>query len=198
MGYARGTRWNDALIKEKVLEVKDALELDRMPTQSECKMYFNDSSLTNAISRRKKWYALADELGLPIKECETTFGKTHETIAKEALQAKGHQVRKMPQNFPYDLLVDDCVKVDVKASRLYHGKFGNFYSYNLGKDYATCDYYILFAYEDNGETRVMVVPSKSVIAQNQISVGENSSKYYQYENAWDLIKNTSDYWKTLS
>lgn len=31
MGYARGTRWTDELIEQKILEVVEGLGLDRMP-----------------------------------------------------------------------------------------------------------------------------------------------------------------------
>lgn len=195
MGYTHGTKWTDELIKEKVLEVVKALKIDRMPTRSECVNYFHDGRLANAISKRCGWYSLAKELDLDIKESETTFGKRYETIAEELLQELGFQVRRMSQNFPYDLLVDDCVKVDVKASRLYKGKLGNFYSFNLEKPYATCDIYLLFAINDSDEIeKTMVVPSKNVIAQNQISVGEYNSKYHKYTERFDLIKAVVGFW----
>lgn len=61
------------------------------------------------------------------------------------LISRRFSVRRMAQNFPYDLLVDDCVKIDVKASNLYRGPNGDFYTFNLEKPYATCGIYILFA-----------------------------------------------------
>lgn len=198
MGYTRGTQWTDELIKEKVLEVVSSLNLKRMPSRSECEEYYHDTSLTNAVSRRKGWYQLANELNLPLKESETLFGKTHETLAAETLMALGYEVRKMPQNFPYDLLVDDCVKVDVKASRLYHGTVGNFYSFGLKKEYATCDIYILYIIPDNAEDRVLIIPSKDVIANKQISVGETHSKYYEYEDAWWMIDSATQFWKSIT
>ena len=121
MGYAKGIRWSDELIKERVLEVKTALNLDRMPSQRECEDYFHDSALSNAVHRRGGWYQLAADLGLPLKESETYFGKTYEANVADLLRGMGFEVRRMSQNFPYDLLVDDCVKVDVKASRLFRG-----------------------------------------------------------------------------
>ena len=119
MGYTHGTRWTDEEITEKIIEIVKFSHLDRMPTRKEVEQYCGDTSLTNAITRRKGgWYALAEKMRLPIKECETTFGKSHEKIIMERLVSMGYEVRRMPQNFPYDLLVNDSVKVDVKASRL--------------------------------------------------------------------------------
>lgn len=200
MGYAHGTRWTDTLIKSKINEVIDSLELNRMPTRRECENYFHDCGLTNAVSRRAGgWYALAKEMVCKIKESETTFGKTYEIQTAEMLKSYGFEVRRMSQNFPYDLLIDDCVKIDVKASKLYHGKNGNFYSFNLEKQFATCDFYILLTISENGEiARVMVVPSSEVISNNQISVGESRSKYHKFTDCFGLIEKAVSFWKSLS
>ena len=133
------------------------------------------------------WYSLAQILALPIKECETSFGKRQEQIAQEQLIARGFEVRRMPQNFPYDLLVEDCVKVDVKASKLYRGANGNFYSFNTEKPFCTCDIYMLYLInDDNSEKDVLVLPSKFVPTNTQISVGETTSKYYKYAQKMGL------------
>lgn len=195
MGYTHGIRWNDEVIKEKVLEIVSALHLNRMPSRSECNDYCEDTSLTNAISKRIGWYRLAKELGLPIKASETQTGKTAEAIAMETLVAQGFAVERMPQNFPYDLLVDGCVKVDVKASHLYRGKNGDFYCYGLAKPFATCDAYILITLDDGANAeKFMVVPSKFVVKNKQISVGSSRSKYDKYTDRWDYIKTMVDFW----
>ena len=188
MGYAHGTKWTDELIKEKVIEVVNVLELDRMPSQKECENYFHNCSLTNAIARRTGWYTLANEMGLAIKDSETYFGKKQEQTAQEKLISKGYEVRRMPQNFPYDLLVNDCVKIDVKVSRLYRGPAGNFYTFNIEKPFCTCDIYMLYILnDDNSEKDTLIIPSKFVPTNTQISVGEINSKYYRYSQRWDYI-----------
>jgi hypothetical protein len=195
MGYAHGIRWSDQLIKEKVLEVKAALNLDRMPSKSECDAHFGNYALSNVISKKKGWYNLAAELNLQIKKSDTLLGKQFEKKAKEILENKGFKVRQMSQNFPYDLLVDDCVKIDVKESRLYKGKTGEFYSFNLEKNFATCDVFLLVALNDNDSiNRIMVVPSKAVFNNNQISVGKFISKYDKFIDKWEYISNLSAFW----
>lgn len=195
MGYAHGIRWTDELIKEKVLEVKNALELNRMPSKSECDSHFGNYALSNVISKRKGWYKLAAEMCLPVKESDTFLGKRFEKKAKEILEDKGFHVRQMSQNFPYDLLVDDCVKIDVKTSRLYKGKQGDFYSFNLGKKFAACDVFFLIALnDDNTINRIMIVPFKAVFNNNQISVGRFISKYDKFIDKWEYISNLSEFW----
>ena len=199
MGNATRTNWTPELIKQKVMEVVEGLQLDRMPSRAECVKYFGNYGLSGAITNKYGWAALAKEMGLPIKKSETGFGKMFEQKASEYLKACGFEVRRMAQNFPYDLLLNDCVKVDVKASKLYRGEQGNFYSFNLEKPFATCDFYLLLAVDDdNTINRKMIVPSNQVISNNQISVGEHKSKYHQYTDRFDLLETASEFWTGLT
>lgn len=198
MGYAHGTRWTDELVREKVMEVVEGLQLDRMPSRKECVEYFGNGGLAGVITKRYGWVALANAIGLEIKESETGFGKLFESKASEFLKACGFEVRKMAQNFPYDLLLNDCLKVDVKASKLYRGELGNYYTFNLEKAYATCDFYLLLTVnDDNTINRKMIVPSNHVISNNQISVGEHKSKYHQYTDRIDLLETAADFWSGI-
>ena len=102
----------------------------------------------------------------------------------------------MSQNFPYDLLVNDCLKIDVKSSHLYMGKEGNFYTFRTGKKYATCDVYVLVALSDTDEiVKTFILPSVKVINNSQISLGEHHSKYDVYLDRWGIL---TDYSKFLS
>jgi hypothetical protein len=189
MGYTHGIRWSDDQIKKAVMEVKDGLGLDRMPTRSECVNYTNSNALSSAITRRDGgWYGFAKELGLRIKESETTTGKRNEIRIKQTITEKGYEVKRMSQNFPYDLLVNDCLKVDVKSSHLYKGNEGNFYTYRTGKKYATCDLYILVALDETDEmVKTFILPSSKVMKNTQISIGEYNSKYDVYQDRWDIL-----------
>jgi hypothetical protein len=199
MGYTHGHKWTDEKIKQCVKKVVIAYELDRMPSQKECINYYGNYSLANAVARRNGgWYGLAKELGLPIKKSETYLGKTQEGIACEMLISRGFEVERTPQNFPYDILVDNSVKIDVKASHLYRGKQGNFFTFNLEKKYATCDIYVLLALDENDNIiNTFIVPSKFVIKNTQISIGEYASKYHKYRDRWDYISNLSEYFASI-
>ena len=198
MGYTHGIQWTDKLISEKVLEVAHALELERMPSRKECEDYFGNAALASAISRRMGWYALAQKMRLPVKDSETYFGKRQEESAKEQLISRGFEVRRMSQNFPYDLLVNDCIKVEVKVSRLYQSSNGNFYSFNLAKPFCTCDMYMLYMVrEDKAEKGVLIVPSKFVATNTQISVGETKSKYHRFLDRWDYLEEYSLFFESV-
>lgn len=199
MGYSHGRRWTDEKIKQGIKNTVIALELDRMPSARECVNFYGNHCLTNAVSRRRGgWYGLAKELNLPIKESETHLGKTQEGIVCEMLISKGFEAERMPQNFPYDILVDNSVKIDVKASHLYRGKQGNFFTFNLEKKYATCDIYILLTLDEKNDiTNIYIVPSKHVIKNTQISMGEYASKYHKFRDRWDYISDLSKYFDSF-
>ena len=190
--------WTDDRMKGAVMEVVNALGLDRMPSQTECRDYFHNSCLTNAVSKYKGWYSLATEMGLDIKESETQFGRLFEGRASDLLKSQGFQVRRMTTKYPYDLLVDDCIKVDVKASKLFHCDDGNYYAFNLDKEYSTCDFYLLLTVDDdNTINRRMIVPSNQVICNSKISVGETKSKYHKFSDRFDLLETASAFWTDL-
>lgn len=199
MSYAYGRRWTDDDVKREIKNVMECLCINRMPSRRECESVCGNTALTNKISKRPGgWYGLAHELGLQVKSSDTQTGKTNESVVEKLLIEKGFSVTKMSQNFPYDLLVDECVKIDVKSSKLYRGTQGNFYSFNLEKRYATCDVYVLLTLDDDGfANKFYIVPSVFVISNTQISIGEISSKYNKYIDRWDYITNLSEYFTKL-
>ncbi len=199
MGYTHGTRWSDELIQDRILEVVNALKLDRMPSRSEVIKYYRSSGLAGKISKEPGgWYKWAERLNLPIKNSETGLAKQYEAVAADKLMSLGHEVERMPQNFPYDLLVDGAVKIDVKVSNLFRGKAGNFYTYNLEKKYCTCDIYILYKIlPDSEDTEALIVPSVFVAKNTQISVGEKNSIYDPYSEKWDYVWDYSNFARSL-
>lgn len=162
--------------------------IKRMPTRTEVDKFFGDTRLSNAISKKSAWYSIAEELNLDLKESDTNFGVMFENLAEEQMIAMGYVVEKTTQNHPYDLLINGSIKIDVKVSKLYKGAQGNFYSYNLEKRMATCDIYILYMVNDDDKViDRLVIPSKFVMKNTQISIGEINSKYRYYSEKWEYI-----------
>lgn len=186
MGYTHGTVWTKDLIAQKIRETVKALKLSSMPTRKQFVKYYGDDKLTNKISKTLGYYGWAKELGLPVQANDTLKGKISEKYAADLLSNHGYEALQMAQNYPYDLLVNHVVKVDVKYSNLYHGPQGNFYSYALRKKYPTCDIYMLIANADNQQKLIYLLPSKDAI-QLQIGIGEHKSIYDKYLNRYDII-----------
>ena len=90
--------------------------------------------------------------------------------------------------FPYDILVNGKTKIDVKASRLFKGRTGFFYTFNLESKYPKCDFYIAYCINERDiAEKVLIIPACVMAGKSQLSVGENSI-YDKYNFRWDLIE----------
>lgn len=185
MGYTHGIKWTRETVTDGIKKAMNTLGIDRMPTRTEL-VSIGENGLACNISKKYGWYELADELGLKMKDSETTLGKKYENIVAKKIESLGFEVDEMAQNYPYDLLINKTIKVDVKSSHMYEGNDGNFYSFRMGKEYATCDVYILVAINKSDEV-YYIVPSASVIQNKQISIGQYSSMYERYKDRWDVL-----------
>ena len=185
--------WNDELIIDSIHEVIDHYELDRMPSRKEIELYFGNSSLTNAMSKRGGYEKYANLLGLDMKSSETVFGKTFEVIVSGMLKEKGFSVEMTGARFPYDLLVNGSVKIDVKASKHCNYGSGDFYSFNLESKLPRCDAFIAIGIDDKKHIeKVLIIPSVVMAGKSQLSVGICNSKYDKYKDRWDIIANLSE------
>lgn len=195
MGYTHGTQWNDDKVRQEILRVKEALCIDRMPSRSEIELVTGDSRLTNKISRSGGFRYWARKLGLKIKMSESSLGNAYEKIIADKIKKQGYKVEKMPHKHPYDLLVNDCIKIDVKVAKPYKGTNNSvFHTFNLEKKNPTCDIYIAVALTDEGNIdRIFVIPSK-YLPITQLSIGKRSI-YNQFIERWDYIKKYDLFYK---
>ena len=193
MGYTHGEKWTDELIEKKILEVVEKLNIDHFPTHSEMNKATGSKSLSIKVSRYKGTIFWAKKLNLPIKYSETSFGNKYEIIAiSDIYENTGLHSVQTSTRHPYDLLVDNSVKVDVKVSKEFSDKNRmNYFSFNLEKREPTCDFFVLYCINDDESYRkVLIIPSCSLLGQIHIGVG-NKSKWDYYINKWDFIKQYS-------
>ena len=189
MGYSHGNKWTDEAIKNGIEEVIIALNLNRMPSNKEVKEIIGNSGLSNDISRNGGFRVWAEKLNLDIKESETSLGNDYEFIVKEILEELGYDVEKMTTKHPYDLLINDNLKVDVKVSRYYKANEGDFkyHTFNLEKIYHNCDIFILVCLNEEDEiVKLLIIPSKYLMGKKQVSVGV-SSKYDRFNKKFECI-----------
>lgn len=179
-------RWTSKTIEKEINEVRNALGIKRMPTMAEVNRVMQNTSLSNAISKSGGFYLWAEKLKLSVKISESDYSRDFEIKCKDYIESKGFSAELTPTRFPYDILVDGVVKVEVKASRLYKGRKGNFYSFNLDKKLPKSDINIFYCDNELSE-RIYVIPSYKLKGINQLSIGEVSSKYDRFINRWDYL-----------
>lgn len=183
--------------KSLIIEVVNELKLNRMPSGNEIRSVFNNYVLHNYISRHGGFRQFAEELNLSIKESETQLGQDYEQIAISILKDKGFKIEKMSTGHPFDLLINNVVKVDVKVARP-HMLRGNdrVHTFGINKKYGSCDIYITVALDelDNIE-KFLIIPSHHLRVVT-LCIGK-SSKYDVYDKKFDYIDKYSDFYKVI-
>jgi len=178
--------WTDELIESQIRFVMSALGIERMPSNSEIIAVLGNTALTNAVRRRGGFYKRAALLGIPLKDSGTKTGDVYELYAMATMTSKGFPVKRMSVRHPFDLLVNKCVKVDVKASTAYMNQKSLVNTVRLGKVFATCDIYIIYLLHPSGELdRTLIIPSH-LVKQEYLNIGKDS-KYNIYQDRWDYL-----------
>jgi hypothetical protein len=180
-------KWTNEKIKDALLESIKILQIDRMPTAAELKS-IGRNDLHCKVSRTKKYRGWAEELGLEMKNSETTKGNRYEFHVLDKIKEVSNHlfIRKMSTKHPFDLLVNDCVKVDVKVGSA-HNHFGaRAHTFGLHKKYSSCDIYICVALDEHEEIEsYFIIPSPHVQLVT-LNIGTNS-KYNKYKDNWNFI-----------
>jgi hypothetical protein len=189
--------WKDEEIKNRLYEIMSILNISRMPTRSEIIKVENNQSLHNAISRGLGYYQWADMLNLKIKPSETDMGISYQKICKEHLTTLGYKVNDTSMKAPYDLIVNNNIRIDVKSGCAYDLKGSRVHTFGINKKFPSCDIYIIYALNETGEEieRNFIIPSKYLNLVS-LSIGENS-KYNKYINKWDYIDKFNKFYETL-
>lgn len=190
MGYTHGKEWNEENTKEAIMEVVNTLKLNHFPTKSEIISFYGDNALANRISRSggSKYYA--DLLKMEIVNSESKFGDFFEELAiDEILENTGFSSLHTNVKYPYDLLTNGNIKVDVKASKRVRHKESNFpyHTFNLEKREPTCDIFMFYCLDNNMEVeKRVIIPSCLLSGKTQVGMG-GLSKWDAYIDKWEYF-----------
>jgi hypothetical protein len=180
------------------MKVMDALNIQRMPSAAELVSVTKNQKIHNAIQRSYKYSGWAEKLGLDMKKSDSLLGKQYEYIAAiDILEQGGHDSEKMSQNYPFDLLVSGCIRVDVKVGNRYYYSSGKYYhTFNLEKKYPVCDIFLCYCLNDNSEVEKTYIIPSSEIQTTQLSIGVRS-RYDKYLNTWDYFQKYYEFYNSL-
>lgn len=181
--------WTEESIEKALIQYIDTHDLKRMPSKPDL-INSGEGALGNALTRHKgmKWWA--DKIGVELKESETKTGNTYEYLAMKKIEDISNHlsVEKMSSKHPYDLLVNGCVKVDVKVGRAHRHFEARAHTFALNKKYATCDIYVCVALdEENQVEKCFIIPAAHVQIVT-LNIGRDS-KYNKYMDNWNFIYN---------
>jgi hypothetical protein len=192
MGYTHGKRWSEEIIIEEVSKFVKENKMDTFPTHTEIKSCVGMEGLAAAISKHGGTKYFSEKMNLKIKECESKFGEEYELLTiKKIEELFDYRCRKTKPRYPYDIIVNDNIKIDVKVSRQFLTNCNSWQnSFNLEKIDPTCDIFVFYCLDNDGNyLKTVILPSCCVSGKNQIGIGKKS-KYDDYIDAWNII---SDY-----
>ena len=184
--------WTDERIGKCIMAIASEFDPIRMPTNSEVIEMSGSYALSNAIQKNGGYEYWANKLGLEQKYSESKLGVEYEHLIAEILKARGHEAVMTPTKYPYDLLVDGCIKVDVKVANESIVKGSSVHAYRLSKKLHTCDFYVCC--ENDGDKGIYVIPAHVCSGQTQIEMG-SETKYEKYHNAFNLIDRAARFYR---
>lgn len=199
MGYVHGKRWTEDEVKEKIMEIVNELNLDYFPTKTQMNEFYGDKSLSSKVSKLGSQY-YAGLLGLKLSYCESEFGNVFEELAIDEIRENtGFLSLHTNSRYPYDLLTNGNIKVDVKASKRLKGKDSDFhiYSFNLEKREPTCDIFIFYCINENMEIdKRIIIPSCLLSGKTQLGVG-GLSKWDAYIDKWEYFDAYNEFYNSI-
>jgi|SRR5690625_3311902 len=188
--------WTDDLIGEKIEEAMRTLCITRMPTASELTS-IGRNDLHCAIGKYGTYRGWSERLSLELKSNETNKGNKYERVIGNMLVEKGFKVKEMTTGHPYDLLVNENVKVDVKAGAAHHHYGSRAHTFRPSSKDSTCDIYICVALNELSEIEdVFIIPSKFARVKT-INVGTNS-KYDKFIDRWDFVNEYTEFYESIA
>ena len=189
-------RLNDNEAKNLILKVIKELGLNRMPSNSEIHKVFGNYRLHNYIVRHGGYRKFAEEMDLKLKASETQLGQDFELIIENIINNKGFDTLRMSTGHPFDLLINNVVKVDVKVSRPHMKDKYRVHTFGINKKYGSCDIYLAIALDENDNIeKFLVIPSHH-LRITTLCIGVNS-KYDTYNNRFDYIEKYIDFFKSI-
>lgn len=197
MGYTHGRKWQDGDVEKEIMMVVNHLGIDRFPTKKEIEDFFGNKSLSNKISKSGGSRHYASLLGFELSNSESEFGNYYEEYAiDDIFRNTGFTSVHMDMRYPYDLLTNGNIKVDIKSSRIIERRNSSFpyYSFNLEKREPTCDLFIFYCL--NAECaieRTVIIPSCIISGKTQIGMG-GLSKWEVYEDKWDYFEQYNNFY----
>ena len=200
MGYTHGRKWSEDEVKKEIMNIVETLDLKHFPTKSQIINFYGNNSLANKISRSGGSRYYADLLRLEIVNCESEFGNFFEEFAiDEILENTGFSSLHTKARYPYDLLTNGNIKVDVKASMKVKNKKANlpYHSFNLEKRGPTCDIFIFYCLNEDTEIeKRVIIPSCLLSGKTQVGMG-GLSKWDAYMDKWEYFDMYSKFYDSV-
>ena len=174
-------RWDDRTVESELRCVVEAL--GRFPSNADLRDT-GRLDLANQIARRGGFLHWADKLGMARKASDSDTGWEGEDAAFERLtQLRFSVTRRLGVKRPFDLLVDDVLRVDVKSARLAQYGHSTGWFFRIGK-YAQSDMILLWQLD----TAEFYALPWFVCPTTNITITRSGGKYAPFHNNAELVR----------
>jgi hypothetical protein len=175
------TKWTEAMIVERIME--NYARTGKFPTNT----YLHDTGqddLSNQIAKKGGFSAWAARLGLKREGSDSDTGWSGEIEVLELLKQHWSNVtRSIAVKAPFDLLINDVLRVDVKSARF--AKYGpcSGWFYRIGK-IPQADVIALYQLDTK---EVYWIPWNRVPTSN-ITISKAGGMYALFRNNIDIVR----------
>lgn len=179
----RRVKWTEELVESELRELTKSI--NRMPTNSELSEW-GRSDLSNQIVKKGGFFYWAERLGVDRVKSDSDTGWAGEDALESILKDKGFGVEQTALRAPYDLKVNEVVRVDVKTAKFAEYGACRGWFYRVGKE-AQADVIALYQL-DTGD--VYFLPWHHCPKSN-VTISRSGGKYRNYKNRYDIIEKLS-------
>lgn len=143
------------------------------------------SNLSNQLTRRGGFVFWTAKCGYQRIISDSDYGWAGEKLVSEMLQNRGHNILiKEGVKSPYDLIVDDVLRIDVKTAKKMTYQHVTGWFYRIGK-YVQSDVVILLQSDTKD---IFILPWWECVTSN-ITLSITGGKYAKFKNRFDILNN---------
>ena len=195
--------WNKDNIEKALRYMVEQTGQKTLPTHAETKKFYGNYKLSNAMRRNGGTRYWGERMNLEFKDCDSRKGEQFEDYFVAEMLEKGFDAERVNYDeprFPFDVLINGCVKVDVKVARVFGSDKQGYYSFNLEHKKHSCDFFVCYCLDSSGENivKTYIIPASIMDGKSQLGVGLSQSKYDAYIGRYDLIGQTCEFYDSLN
>jgi hypothetical protein len=172
--------WTDESVHTEVAKIAEGL--GHFPSKQEL-TDLKRNDLAVQVSRRGGYLAWAQKTGFERIQSDSDTGWAGEVAFSDLAKQRGlESERPKGVKSPFDLLLDKCLRVDVKSARFAQYGVCRGWFYRIGK-YPQADLILLFQLDTNDFYGLPWF----VCPRSNVTISQDGGKYASFKNNWPLI-----------
>lgn len=176
--------WTDSMVHSELIPICAATGM--FPSNSEL-VRLGRGDLANQICKRGGFVAWSAKLGYERNGSDSDFGWSGERRCMELLQINGFVVEKADRlRAPFDILINGCIRVDVKTANYAEYGVCRGWFYRIGK-HAQSDFVLLLQLD----TDTLYCLPWQVCPTTNITISREGGIYVKFKNNFDLLRETT-------